>query len=413
MPNKLFGYLVYCIMLSLVLCACNSLTPAIPQTPTQASTLTPNPTNTPTPTHTFTPTPSTTPTVTIIPSPTSSPAPTSTPIGGKTSFLAFIGRDKNNSYNLYVVNMYNGEIITKETLVYDLDPGWEVDAAPMSRGGFYSISWSGDASKIIFNTGGFLSNSIELFDNRTQTLKKIVDLPLNSGTEQFIWSPENTSWVAYKLATASRVQMYRNIWFVDLSQESIYPVSITEKTSFNLHFNWSSDGLKLWSIIDTGLGLIIREFNPSNGNTQIIIKTEEDIVSRITKHMSPSGTWEFIKHNPLKRSHSSIIDWERNNSVLTNCLVIGFLGWSPDEKSSVVFCFKERGVEQFNEYAYKQDFEKNINAVISEVFQIAVLENSTGNILYFYSFPTEITPMIPLYNYHLDNLGWGLGIGWK
>jgi hypothetical protein len=448
------------ILLIFMTTACNpsqaKLATAVSQTGTSLAALV-TATLTPTLSPTAMPSPTVTVTPTLMPTPTSTntPTPTPTPIGGGVLRIAFIGKDDQENYALYIGNLNTSEFSSIEPISYEQDPSSDF-LGPVNRWGGISLGWSPDGRQLVFNTGASQNDRLKLLDVSKGEVTELQELPNGSWIDRIAWPPNNGSLVAYQQAIIRGHNINPSQWVVDVSNDNI--VEVADYQDYYGLLGWSPDGNALyyrdgsWEPIRYDpinqtqtrltpppgrrqvqfplvyipeIDAFLDTYNTKdancptqydlylNGSTspQTICDVNLDYHFPATISTSPDGNWLFWRGNTYQHDSAYLLDL--NTLTLRNLgdSIIWLLGWTPDQSGFIAVMFAEGGRDLFEPLYLGEDsqFESQMDSQIASIIQIAFIDAATGNLKHIYPFPSAVQPMIKLYNFHSDD-GIGLSI---
>ena len=199
--------LTTCMILSF-LTACRQTT-----LPTASATSTAIPTDTHTPTATHTPSPT----------PTQTPIPT--PIGGSEPKVAFVGKDSQGNYGIYVDGFFTRQ---------------PKKIAPISVSDEYTpflqMKWSSDGTKLIFIDGvPTAERSFFLFDAITGETREIAEAPNQEHIADLTWSQDGNEIFFTTFSSSNPASG----WKLDLSSESFSETDEVPGINSSFHLNTS------------------------------------------------------------------------------------------------------------------------------------------------------------------------------
>ncbi len=428
----------------LILCACTASPDLVA---TQTATLPPTSTATPsqTPTLTFTPTLTLTPTVT----PTFTPTPT--PVGGGVVKIAFIGRDQQGEYAMYIGNPHTSTYTAVTPIEYAPNPYIDQQEIP-DRTGAISLAWSPDGRYLAFNTGSVAQDSLSVLDVETGLIQKIHELPKGSWVDKIDWAPGDQRVFAYKVSSFSGT-FRSDFWIGNLDKSE--PVNFA-RNAFGMR-GWSPDGSAYYFSSSP-----LRRYEPYTGKTTTIneprvtgfnggyslqylpdiddflvgafsVEENGDLTSSLFFLNNPTPLAingmdfgpETLSFSPDRkrlylRAYSLACILIIDNQAVT-CLedtFTGFFGWTPDSSGLVVMTRTDEAEEilsgVFDETKNPNESDKYAayDEQVPRILQLAVADAATGEILTTIPFPKDIQPMIKIANQQNDN-GWGLGLHWQ
>lgn len=381
------------MVLGLVLSACGSAT--IFATPTATPTQ-PKPTSTPTATHT----PSPTPTQTITP----------TPIGGSEPIVAFVGKDSQGNYGLYVDSFYTRRPKKIAPVpVFVNDRGFPYTYVPMR--------WSSEGKKLIFVNGELTKRSFFLFDTITGEVREIAKVP--NGQNPFgelIWSQDGNEIFFSAASPGSRASHY---WKLDLVSgkfteitNEYYVVNSYFHVNSPINCNNSLPSIKSIKSFDHNNELDKVCFYPdlnSHGalkrnkeSTDLVLLSANGEVDKILVKF-PAGFytngWIGLSLSPDKTQ--ILIVGDGGIGVTGHLFVyLAQLISLPLDKSDPKL-FQEYDPSQemrIHVYGWSPDSQDYLIASGSESdYKLAVIQAASGNILSEYRIPSEIEPAILIY----------------
>lgn len=340
-------------------------------------------------------------TLTSVPTPTETSTPIPTPIGGSEPKVAFVGKELQGDYAIYVDGFYtkSPEKIASVSLPEETIP-------------FIQMKWSPDGKKLIFVNGEPTNWSLFLFDTSTGQVREIANVPNRQDAFDLSWSPDSNE---VFFITATRSTPLRS-WKLDVSSGEIMETKEEHGLSYHISNSINCDpstfpaSLRALSPYRDFVHFVIC-FNP-DANTYYALKANEESTDLVL--LTPTGE---VDHVLAKFP----VDFVTN----------GYIGlfYSPDQSKALIV--GDGGIQiTGHQFAYVTDFEsapldKSDPQLFDEstssqdfvhvygwspdsqdyltasgygtAYQIAIVSAATGRPLLQYQIPNSIEPAILIF----------------
>lgn len=369
------------LIFAFFLVACNSIA-APTATPTQ-----PKPTSTPTATYT--------------PSPTPTQTPIPTPIGGSEPRVAFIGKDSQGNYGIYVDGFYT----RKPEKIASVSASKDYDGPNPT-----SMKWSSDGKKLIFVNGEPTKLSFFLFDAITGEVQEIAKVPNRQDVFYLLWSQDGKE---IFFGTASRSNPQARDWKLGLSDGKLVETKyIGINSSFHVNSSINCDFSSLPSSIKSLFHYrdFVICFYPDMNAYYALSKNEKSTDLVLLSLTGEIG--DILANFPVDFTTNGFIGLLLSPDK-SQILIVGDGGIWPNggghqfayvaqfdslplDKSDSQLFDESTSYQQFvHVYGWSPDGQNYIVASgLWTDFKLAIIHGASGRVSYEYQIPDEIEPAI-------------------